>query len=97
MVARAARDDANRQRLSADRRDLPGPFGRRRGAVELLSGAARVRKIEVRPLDEQERLELEPKLQPAGTLQSAYLVNDECQLRNPRHLKALAVACCAGR
>lgn len=37
--------------------------------------------------------ELEPALRLAGSPKSAYLVPAECQLRNPRHLKALVAGC----
>jgi glycine oxidase len=39
--------------------------------------------------------EVEPRLRPAGDLAGAYLLPDECQIRNPRHLKALMAACVA--
>jgi glycine oxidase len=38
-------------------------------------------------------VELEPSLLPRDMVEAAYHLPDECQLRNPRHLKALAVAC----
>ena len=37
--------------------------------------------------------ELEPELQPDPPLRMAYFAPDEAQLRNPRHLNALATAC----
>jgi glycine oxidase len=37
--------------------------------------------------------ELEPGLRPNPVPESAYLLPDECQIRNPRHLKALLVGC----
>lgn len=43
-----------------------------------------------------ELLTLEPGLEQlasSGELRAAYTLPDECQLRNPRHLKALAAAC----
>lgn len=52
-------------------------------------------EIEHRRLDHQQLAALEPEL--SGTHSSkthcAWLLPDECQLRNPRHLKALAQAC----
>jgi glycine oxidase len=37
--------------------------------------------------------QLEPALRPRGEVRSAYLVPDECQIRNPRHLQALIAGC----
>jgi glycine oxidase len=39
--------------------------------------------------------DVEPRLRPKGNLAGAYRVPDECQIRNPRHLKALMAACVA--
>ncbi|MBS0207379.1 MAG: glycine oxidase ThiO [Planctomycetes bacterium] len=50
----------------------------------------RAQDIRCQPLDRAELASLEPSLEEA-TL--AVRVPDECQLRNPRHLRALAVAC----
>lgn len=35
----------------------------------------------------------EPALRPRGEVHAAYLVPDECQIRNPRHLQALVAGC----
>jgi glycine oxidase len=40
--------------------------------------------------------EIEPGLRPEGPLRAAYYLPDECQIRNPRHVKAL-IAACLGR
>lgn len=45
------------------------------------------------PLDSQQLRDCEPQLQPAPEPAAAYLVPGEAQVRNPRHLKALEVAC----
>jgi glycine oxidase len=37
--------------------------------------------------------EIEPALRPSGAVEAAYWVPAECQLRNPRHLKALVAGC----
>lgn len=46
-------------------------------------------------LDANRLIELEPQLASFARerLKSAWLLPDECQLRNPRHLRALAAAC----
>lgn len=51
--------------------------------------------IEYQPLDRKQLVELEPRLQTVADSQpfSAWLLPDECQLRNPRHLQALTRAC----
>lgn len=52
--------------------------------------------IEAEPIDRQQLAALEPALCPheaAIDVQRAYLLRDEYQLRNPRHLKALIAAC----
>jgi glycine oxidase len=50
---------------------------------------------EMRPITRGEMHELDASLDPAGELAAAYLVPDECQIRNPRHLKALMAGCLA--
>jgi glycine oxidase len=54
---------------------------------------AESRGITAQRLSAASLVELEASLLPRGTLEAAYLVPDECQVRNPRHLKALVVAC----
>jgi glycine oxidase len=54
------------------------------------------RQIAVQQLSAPGLCEAELALQPSGHVTVAYLVPDECQIRNPRHLKALLIAC-AGR
>ena len=49
-------------------------------------------KIEVNRLEANQLRRIEPEIS-AGTLREAWLLPDESQLRNPRHLKALLVAC----
>lgn len=54
------------------------------------------RGIEYRPLDAADLAELEPFAgwsEAAPTIEAAYLLPDECQVRNPRHLRALSAAC----
>ena len=45
------------------------------------------------PLAPDALSDVEPSLRPSGTVRAAYLVPEECQIRNPRHLKALYAAC----
>jgi glycine oxidase len=65
----------------------------------VLAGLAtdfRARQISFQPLDAERLAECEPALTPLmadGTLKAAYFAPDEAQLRNPRHLQALAAAC----
>jgi glycine oxidase len=54
------------------------------------------RHIAAERLTAAELATLEPALKPTGYLAFAYLLTDECQIRNPRHLKALLTAL-AGR
>jgi glycine oxidase len=49
--------------------------------------------VDARSLTHEELSHLEPDVRPSGQLQAAWLLPDECQIRNPRHLKALTVAC----
>lgn len=49
--------------------------------------------IEFRKLEIAELRELEPSLPCKTSTIAAWLLPDECQLRNPRHLKALEAAC----
>jgi glycine oxidase len=64
--------------------------------LDYFAGLAYARKIAAQRLTPNELDELEPSLRPNGTIEAAYLVPDECQIRNPRHLKALLIGC-AGR
>jgi glycine oxidase len=78
---------------------------RRTGAIYLARGAAELRSLDqlarwagqrqivAQRLTPQSLDELEPSLRLAGALKGAYLVPDECQIRNPRHLKALLAGC----
>jgi glycine oxidase len=53
-------------------------------------------RIACRRLSAAELMTLEPgleRLASSGELRAAYELPDECQLRNPRHLQALAAAC----
>jgi glycine oxidase len=53
-------------------------------------------RIACRRLSSSELMALEPGLEQiasSGELRAAYELPDECQLRNPRHLKALVAAC----
>lgn len=69
------------------------------GEAALLAGMAqslREEQIKCHRLSSLELMEREPALDPlaaGGELRAAYELPDECQLRNPRHLQALAVAC----
>lgn len=50
--------------------------------------------IEFRKVDIREAVELEPALHTVSEeLQAAWVLPDECQIRNPRHLSALQEAC----
>lgn len=78
---------------------------RRCGAIYLARDSAEVERLETFARLAQERNlvaqrlssdalgELEPALQPGGSVSAAYLVPDECQIRSPRHLKALVIGC----
>jgi len=62
------------------------------GLADMLQGL----RIEMRRLSPAELVALEPALSPverAGAIRAAYLLPDEAQLRNPRHLAALLDAC----
>jgi glycine oxidase len=48
--------------------------------------------IAVHPVEPNQLRDIEPEV-AAGEADAAWLLPDECQLRNPRHLKALLVAC----
>lgn len=53
-------------------------------------------QIPIEPLPPQEIIQREPALQAAvetGRFRAAYHVPTECQIRNPHHLQALAIAC----
>jgi len=63
-------------------------------AVETLARTNSPRQVEYRLLERAELTRLEPKLN-AVPLQGAWLAAGECQIRNPRHLKALLAACLA--
>jgi glycine oxidase len=68
------------------------------GALALGSAAAEWRRdaIEAIELNGPAALaEVEPGLRPTGSLCAAYFVPGECQIRNPRHVKALVAACLA--
>lgn len=60
--------------------------------LELFAEWAATREIICRQLSRTDITELEPELQPRS-LESAYHVPDERQIRNPRHLKALLAGC----
>lgn len=63
--------------------------------LEGLAALAAVRNIHCERLTDAQLARVEPALRLTGSAGRAYLVNDECQIRNPRHLKALLVACAA--
>ena len=54
------------------------------------------RQIAIQPVSDLELQQIEPALRPRGTRSDAYLVPQECQIRNPRHLKALLMGCAHG-
>lgn len=60
-----------------------------RGAI----GMMQEEQIETRALSPQELGRLEPLLGDLAGLRAAFLVPDEAQVRNPRHLQALLAAC----
>lgn len=49
--------------------------------------------IAIEPLSRDALSQLEPAVQPAGEQLEAAFLPGECQLRNPRHLKALVAGC----
>jgi glycine oxidase len=59
---------------------------------ELATWAAS-RSIIAEPLPGSALSEAEPALRPTGAVSAAYLLPEERQIRNPRHLKALLQAC----
>jgi glycine oxidase len=64
-------------------------------AVQHLRRAAEdwsARQIKAEPVTPAELSSLEPALDVAS-IEAAYLLPDECQLRNPRHIQALHAAC----
>ena len=61
--------------------------------LEQLAAWAGQRGVVAERLSRDALEELEPALRPNPAPESAYLVPDECQIRNPRHLKALLVGC----
>lgn len=61
--------------------------------LEQLAAWAGARGIVAERLSSEALAEIEPALEPRGTLHAVYFVPQECQIRNPRHLKALVVGC----
>lgn len=61
--------------------------------LEAFADLARERNIAAELLSPSALGDREPALRPSGTVARAYLVSDECQIRNPRHLKALVIGC----
>lgn len=61
--------------------------------VQQLSAWAAERNIEAKELNRDHLARVEPGLAASKELTAAYFVPDECQIRNPRHLKALLVGC----
>jgi glycine oxidase len=74
-------------------------LARRAGEAAALAAAVqlwREEEIAVEALSRESLAEVEPALAPlaqSGALRAAYLLPDEAQLRNPRHLQALLAAC----
>jgi glycine oxidase len=62
-------------------------------ALAALDRSLAEQQIRCRRLTSAEVSQLEPALNQRD-LRAAFEIPDECQLRNPRHLKALAAACC---
>jgi glycine oxidase len=62
-------------------------------ALDAYSRLAAARRIVAQRLSRDELAAIEPGLDPSGSELTAYFVPDECQVRNPRHLKALLVGC----
>ncbi len=62
-------------------------------ALDAYSRLAAARRIVAQRLSRDELAAIEPGLEPSGSELTAYFVPDECQVRNPRHLKALLVGC----
>jgi glycine oxidase len=65
-------------------------------ALAAMASTFAAEQIACRRLSMQEVMQLEPALErlaSSGDLRAAYELPEECQLRNPRHLQALAAAC----
>lgn len=65
-------------------------------ALVAMANTLNEEKIDCRRLSQRDLMALEPALErlaSSGELRAAYELPEECQLRNPRHLKALATAC----
>lgn len=67
------------------------------GRLEQFASLAESRGITAERLSAASLVELEAALLPQGTVEAAYHVPDECQIRNPRHLKALLIGCATRR
>jgi glycine oxidase len=63
------------------------------GPLDELAHWAASRNIVAEPLLAGMLQEVEPALRPSGKVAAAYLMPEERQIRNPRHLKALLLAC----
>ena len=61
--------------------------------LDELAGWAASRSIVAEPLPGSALSEAEPALRPSGSVSAAYLLPEERQIRNPRHLKALLLGC----
>jgi glycine oxidase len=61
--------------------------------LDEFAAQALARSIVAQRLTPAALVEVEPALRPRGSVEAAYLVPAECQIRNPRHLKALLIAC----
>jgi glycine oxidase len=61
--------------------------------LEQLAAWAHDRDLVAQRLSPAGLAEIEPELRPSAGCEAAYFVPAECQLRNPRHLKALLIGC----
>ena len=68
-------------------------IARMRGNLTSSRRRREARSIVAQRLTPAALVEVEPALRPQGSVEAAYLVPAECQIRNPRHLKALLIAC----
>ena len=62
-----------------------------KGQLDDLAQSWRDEGVEIEELDTDSALELEPNLNPETV--SAFRLPEKCQVRNPRHVKALVAAC----
>ena len=67
--------------------------GQTRDELGKLHAWAVAEDVAIEPLPRDELMRIEPALRPLGEQVEAAYLPGECQLRNPRHLKAMLAAC----